>query len=216
MHPLANFIAFQIGWFACAFGAANHRPWIGTSIALTLVALHLRVARAPRRELALILVAALIGATFDSALAAGGLLRFTSGAPLPGLTAHWMVALWMLFATTIDSSMRWLRGRPFLAAALAAVAGPLAYSAGERLGALSLGDSTATLSALVAGWAVATPTLCTLAARYDAAEDGGVLRLGPLASVLRCYASRVRHCRAPACLPPLHRAYQRVLSRTTP
>ena len=36
---LANFILFQIGWFACVPGGANDRPWLGAGIVLAIVAL---------------------------------------------------------------------------------------------------------------------------------------------------------------------------------
>jgi hypothetical protein len=46
--------------------------------------------------------------------------------------------MWIAFATTLNVSMRWLRGRPELALLFGAVGGPLAFYAGERLGAVTV------------------------------------------------------------------------------
>jgi non-ribosomal peptide synthetase component F len=78
-----------------------------------------------------------------------------------------MVALWAMFATTLNVSLRALRARPWLAAALGAAGGPLAYYAGARLGALQLADFHAGLAAIAVGWAWLTPLLLASARRND-------------------------------------------------
>jgi hypothetical protein len=55
-----------------------------------------------------------------------------------------------------------------LAAALAAVAAPLSYLAGQRLGALSMPRPALALAAQAVGWAVILPLLLHLARRLDA------------------------------------------------
>ena len=92
---------------------------------------------------------------------------FDSGVLLQGLAPYWMVALWAIFATTLNVSLRWLRGRAVLAAALAAVGGPAAYYAGAQLGALKLVAPGAALAAIGAGWAVIAPALLAAARRVD-------------------------------------------------
>ena len=32
MPMFANFLAFQIGWFACVLGGAHDLPWVGTAL----------------------------------------------------------------------------------------------------------------------------------------------------------------------------------------
>ena len=167
MRILINVVAFQIGWFACVLGAAYEMPFLGTGIALTIVVLHLASVVRPVAELKLILSAAGIGIVFDSLLAASGVVRFASGAWSPVLTAHWMVALWMLFATTINVSLRWLKERAVLAAVFGGVGGPLAYIAGVKLGALQLDSYGPAMIAIGAGWAVAMVALIRLARRFD-------------------------------------------------
>ncbi|MBM3385565.1 MAG: DUF2878 domain-containing protein [Betaproteobacteria bacterium] len=124
--------------------------------------------RNPRDELSLVLVAALIGFAFDSVLALTGWLSFAGAVPLPALAPVWMVALWALFATTLNVSLRWLREWPVLGVLFGAIGGPVAYYAGERLGALQFADPLLGLTAVAAGWALAMPLLSALALRLEA------------------------------------------------
>ena len=56
---------------------------------------------------------------------------------MAGLAPYWIVALWMLFATTLNVTFRWLQPRPALAAALGAVFGPVSYIAGAAVGVIT-------------------------------------------------------------------------------
>jgi Protein of unknown function (DUF2878) len=167
VNVIVNFVAFQIGWFACVLGAAWGRPWTGTAIAAAVVALHLwRVAR-PAQELKLIAAALAIGLAWDSLLVNVRLVTFEFGFPLEYAAPQWILALWALFATTLNVSLRWLHGRWVVAALLGAAAGPLSYWAGMRLGALVLPDVLPALLALAVGWGVMTPLLLFLARRFN-------------------------------------------------
>jgi hypothetical protein len=162
-----NVIAFQTGWFASILSAANGMPWIAALAALAVTVFHLALARQPREELRLVLVATLIGALWENALALAGWVGFSDGVVVDSTAPLWMVAQWAMFATTLNLSLSWLKGRLFLAALLGAVGAPLSYAAGERLGALQILDRDAALIALALGWAVMTPLLLVLARRWN-------------------------------------------------
>lgn len=181
MAVLANFVAFQFGWFACVIGAAQGFPLLGAAVALAVAAAHVALASRPRAELALLLLAATIGTIWDSLLAATGWVHFANGMLIAGTAPYWIVALWVLFATTLNVSLGWLKRRLVLAAAFGAIGGPLSYLGGARLGALSFGNEGAALIALSLGWAVLTPLLLRLAMRHDGYSpqpDAAQLRLG--------------------------------------
>jgi hypothetical protein len=165
-----NLLAFQVGWFSCVLGAANGFPVLGPIVVAIVVVLHLALAKQPRRELVLIMVAAILGVAFDSALVRSGWLTYSNGIVLAGSAPYWIVAMWMSFATTLNVSLRWLRGRVFAAAAFGAIGGPLSYFAGSRLGALEFINQGAALTVLGAGWALATPVLVALAERFDGVQ----------------------------------------------
>ena len=167
MHLFLNIAAFQVGWFACVLGAANGAPLLGPLVVTAIVVLHLKNAMQPAREAALIVSAGLLGALWDSALVSAGWLAYPSGTVAAGLAPYWIVAMWMLFATTLNVSMRWLRSRIMVAALLGGIAGPLAFYGGARLGGVSFLDLRAGLVALGVGWAAMMPLLILLSTRLD-------------------------------------------------
>lgn len=167
MQILINFIAFKIGWLACVLGGANGLPLLGTGIALLIVGAHVVTAARPRNELMLVVIAGAIGAVFDTALAASGLLVYSSGMLFAGTAPYWIVAMWLLFATLLNKSLRWLHGKTLAAAIVGAVGGPLAFYAGHRLGAVEFSNFGAAMLALAVGWGAIMPVLAVLARRFD-------------------------------------------------
>ena len=167
---LLNYVLFQAGWLACVIGAAQGWPGGGLLAVAAIVAVHLLLARRPAREAALLALCAAIGGAFDSLLLATGWIAYPHGSWIPGFAPYWIVALWILFGTTLNLSIQWLRGRALLAAALGAAGAPLSYAAGAELGAMTLLQPMPALVALAAGWAVLMPLLAALARRFDGFE----------------------------------------------
>ena len=168
-HPLVSFVAFQVCWFACVGGAARGLPWLGPLAVAVYAAGHLRTIpyRAARtRQACLLGAAGAVGYAADSVLVLSGVLTFPPHAVLGRPSTVWMVALWVLQAAILGGVMSWMRGRFLLAAAVGAVGGPLAYLAGERLGAAVLGPShAAAFAAIGVEWALAMPLLVWMEAR---------------------------------------------------
>jgi hypothetical protein len=168
MNPtILNFAAFQIGWFACVLGGAYGLPWVGPVVVGLAIALHLQRAHEPASEILLIVCVGVIGAVWDSLLVAYAGLNYTSGTLISNTAPYWIVAMWMLFATTLNVSLRWLKQRWLLGALFGAVGGPLAYYAGARLGALTFAERDLAMAALAFGWAVLVPLLMALSNRFD-------------------------------------------------
>ena len=162
-----NFIGCQVAWSACVLGGANGRPLAGALVAAAVIGLHLLLARRATPEALLIVAASLIGLVRDSALIAIGLFTYPSGVLVPGLAPYWMIALWAVFATSLNLSMGFLKGRLWLAALVGGIGGPVSYLAGGRLGGLEMSDPVLALGAQAIGWAVLLPVLTHLAARWD-------------------------------------------------
>jgi hypothetical protein len=115
------------------------------------------------RHARLLGLAGVAGYAADSVLVLTGVLRFPPHAVLGWPSTAWMVALWVLQAAVLGGVMSWMRGRFTLAAIVGAVGGPLAYLAGERMGAAVLGPTQAVaLAAIMAEWALAMPLLVRL------------------------------------------------------
>jgi hypothetical protein len=66
--------------------------------------------------------------------------------------------MWLLFAMTLNHSLSWLKGRYVLSFVFGALGGPLAYVAGEKLGAVEI-TSDLSLVILAISWAMITPLL---------------------------------------------------------
>ena len=115
----------------------------------------------------MVALAAVLGALFETLLVQTGWVRFETGVLIEGTAPYWMVALWAIFATTLNVSLRWLRARTGLATLFGAIGGPAAYYAGAKLGALELARTGAALAAIAAGWAILTPVLLRVALRLD-------------------------------------------------
>ncbi|MGI9270852.1 MAG: DUF2878 domain-containing protein [Woeseiaceae bacterium] len=167
MLYILNFAAFQVGWFSSVLGGAQQMPWLGPVVVLGALAIHFRAAKRPAEELALVLSCAAIGALFDSVLVSLGWVQYSSGMLFEMAAPYWIVSMWMLFATTLNVSMRWLRQKEWLAAFFGLIGGPTTYYAGEKLGGIVLLDQTAALVALGIGWAVMMPILLRLSENFD-------------------------------------------------
>jgi hypothetical protein len=165
---LANLICFQVGWFACVLGPARGWTWQAPSLVAAIAAAWLLVAPRPLGLALVLALTGVVGLCWDSALAVLGLIAYRPGPLTPPLAPSWILAMWVLFATTLQVSLRWLRGRWWFAALLGAALAPLAYLGGARLGALQLLQPQLALLAQAAGWALLLPALVALARRCDA------------------------------------------------
>lgn len=162
-----NILLFQLGWFACVLAGASDHPWVGTITACVIVVLHLLRSYIPVDELKLVLCVTFIGVTWDSILTMAMLMRFDSGILVDGMVPHWLIAMWALFATTLNVSLRWLRSSYMLTAVIGLIGGPAAYYAGHRLGAVTFSDTPVTLLVIGVGWMVILPILVHLSTCMD-------------------------------------------------
>ena len=170
MLMLLNFVAFQVGWFAAVLGAANNLPWAGPLVIAIVIALHLRIVQRPRQELTLILICGLIGAVMDSLLVAAGWVSYPTGSIVENAAPYWIVAMWMLFATTLNVSLGWLKSRKLLGVGFGLIGGPLAYYTGFKLGGIEFVQFNAAIIALGVAWGAAVPVLLWLAERYNGVD----------------------------------------------
>jgi hypothetical protein len=165
---LQNFLLFQLGWFSCVIGGASSEYyWIGVVAVAVIVANHLARAQNLHDELMLVVITMILGTVWDSGLTLAGLFNFNSGVVFPGLVPFWLIAMWALFATTLNVSMKWMKNRYLLATFFGAVGGPVAYYAGNRLGAVEFSDTSIALMTVAIGWSIIMPVLMALATRFN-------------------------------------------------
>ncbi len=171
MAALLTFVAYEVVWFAAVIGAGHGSVWPGVGAAPVFAGWRLRASAHPRVETRLLAAAFLIGAILETCWVRAGLIRYAAAWPLASSPA-WLLALWATFGLTIVPLFGYLRTRPWLAATLGAVGGPLSYSAAARGWHAVYFPSRPWPSLLVLGlgWALALPVLSLLARRWLAAE----------------------------------------------
>lgn len=161
---VTEWAGFQLVWFACALGAAQGRTLPGVLAASVFLAAVLGGKHWNRAECLTVVASGALGLIVETALVASGLVRFAAPWPHPDLSPAWMVALWMAFGATL-TALASLLGQPLIAKAGVAgcIAGPLAYWAGAKAGALEIsGAASLTYVVIAALWALALPGLMLL------------------------------------------------------
>lgn len=167
---LLNFVVFQAAWFACVLGAAHGRSgwaWVAAGVVL---AVHLAWRGAPVRTLLRLGAVAALGLLGELALVALGALHFPGDDAVGALLGvpSWIAALWLVFATTFEGCLAWLRPRLVLAALLGLVGSPASYFSAVSLGAVELaGPTLPSLAWTGAVWALSLPACLALSARLE-------------------------------------------------
>jgi hypothetical protein len=171
----ANFLIYQLTWLACVMGAGTGRLWLGPIAAAAAVAWHLAISERAAGELKLLLLVGLLGIGWENLLVASDSVRY-AGRPLLGLAPVWIVSIWIAFGTTLNTSLHWLKGRPWIAAGLGFTGGPIAWWAGEGLGALRLMKGGTSLLTIGVGWAMLMPLLAMLSSWVKSGSGPSPLR----------------------------------------
>ena len=171
LRAWGNLGGYQVVWFAAVIGAGRGVAWPAVLTAAVFIAWQLALSPRRGRELRLLMVALALGVLIDGGLSLSGLARYATPAPaLPaGAAPLWIVCVWMSFAMTVSESLAFLQTRPWLAAVVGAVGGPLAYlGAGRGWSAVTfITPGMFGLIVLALAWALAMPLLSTLAARWS-------------------------------------------------
>jgi hypothetical protein len=173
-HPFANWFWFYFGFVVALSGSNMKYPSSGPVVIVAWLTGHLVNAKHPLGEIKLLLASAGIGYVLDGIITLLGVLRFHEpphwGWPIP----LWMVMMWPNFAGTLNSSMKWLRGRYRTGAVLGAIAGPFSYYGGVKWGSVDLGWSFWPAMIVIGiEWALAMPALLWLSAKWVPAEGIG-------------------------------------------
>jgi hypothetical protein len=178
MSAWANFIGYQLAWFAVVGTAAGNRVWLGLAAAALFVAVQMALSERRALDVRLLIVAMVLGLIIDGTLSELGWIRYAAPAPAlpPAGAPLWILALWASFSLTLTRSLAWLSGHPLWAAMFGALGGPLAYlSAARGFHAVRfVPPSYRAIAVLAAGWAVAMTVLFHIVRRrpWSAAGTG--------------------------------------------
>lgn len=171
-HPFANWFWFYFGFVAALSGSNMGYPGSGPVVIVGWLVGHLVNSKHPWGEIKLLFASAGIGYVLDGMITLMGVLHFHEssvwGWPIP----LWMVMMWPNFAATLNSSMKWLRGRYRTGSVLGAIAGPFSYYGGVQWQSVDLGWSFWPAMIVIGiEWAMAMPALLWLSARWVPGPD---------------------------------------------
>ena len=165
-----NLLLFKLGWAAAVFSAAYGAAWIGALTILAIAGVNLRFADQPSRELRLLLAAAAVGLVWETLLVSQGVLVYAESGTT-GIAPYWIVAMWILFATTLNVSMRWMKKNRALPVLFGGIGGPMSFLAGEHFGAVVFPDHMVAIIVISLGWAALVPLMLWIADMYNGHGD---------------------------------------------
>ena len=170
-HLLINIVLFQLGWLGCVLGASIGKPLLGPVCVLVIVLIHLYLVRARLNEIKMMTQVALIGVIWESFMVTTNCLIYLNGQFLNHLPPYWIIAMWFLFATTLNVSLRWLHRRILLASIMGIIFGPITYYGGAKLGGVRLSDPTFSMVVIAISWGVLLPIVTIIARRLDSLKQ---------------------------------------------
>lgn len=148
-----NLIAFNLIWLGSVIGRYE-LIWVVAPAVLLYAGLLIFTGTVNVYQ---VLLPALLGICVDASLTLFGVFQFSDERLLLPL---WLFVLWIAFATTLSQSLAVIGKHKLVAGIAGAVAVPLNYFVGERLGAVSFGYSVPiTIVLLSSIWALLLPLL---------------------------------------------------------
>ena len=168
MKTIVNVLGFKLSWWACVLGAVNGLKYLGPIAMLIFLVLHLYLNSTNRSELKLILIFAFVGTFIDTMMAYSNLIGYVGLysddiiiAPL------WITAMWCGFSALVNHSLAWLKDKWSSAFLFGAIGGPLAYFAGQKIGAINGINTLSSVMAIGIFWALVFPSILYVLNYYE-------------------------------------------------
>lgn len=176
----ANFVGYEVVWFCAVIAAAHGLAWPAVLAFSLFAAWQIGVSRRRQVQWRLLVLALGCGVVLGGAFSVSGLIGYATPHPAlpPGGAPVWILALWGALALTLTSSLRYLQKNLWLACALGALGGPLAFwSAAQAWNVVRFANPQwHALLALAVGWALAMPLLAGMARRWETRAPAASLR----------------------------------------
>jgi Protein of unknown function (DUF2878) len=166
MGIVMNTLIFQMGWWACVVGVGLDHEIPALLFCCALIYFNLTRSIMPITEIKLGLSAWLLGVVIDSVLQYASVINFYGWA-LGSLSPFWLWMIWILFASTLNTSLALLKKSPLILSAFTGlVFGPITYIAGAKLGAASFDNTFSNIIILGVTWMLTMPALVWMAKHF--------------------------------------------------
>ena len=142
LFKISNATFFYIIWWSCILGVKLGYNYLGAIFTLLFIAAHLKLISKPRKEMKLILVCALLGFIVETFHLHTNFLSY-QGYIFPNtlFPPVWIICIWIAFASTLNYSMFWMKGRWLIMVISGTLFGPISYVAGVKFGVINFNFS---------------------------------------------------------------------------
>ena len=161
MKKLFNILGFKVSWWSCVFGATSEFVYLGPVLMMLFLITHFYLNSPNPAEIKLVIAFAFLGTLIDTMMALSGMVTYSGlyGSDII-IAPLWITAMWCGFAAMVNHSMAWLKGRWVQSFVLGALLGPVAYKAGEGLGAIQFnGENLEVTIMLALVWGLSMPLI---------------------------------------------------------
>ena len=144
---LINYVGFTIVWFSCVYSGAQGNPIIAIIPTFIFLLLHFSIVTDHlKQEIQLIIISIILGLVVDSTFSLLGFVQYNGTLDFaPNLAPLWIICMWAGFTAQINHVMKFLIGKYTLICFYGLLA-PLAYIAGEGIGAAIVEDTYLSVS----------------------------------------------------------------------
>ena len=157
---MINYVGFTIVWFSCVYSGAKGDPIIALIPTFIFLFLHfLIVTDHLKEEIQLIVISIVFGLIVDSSFSLLGFVQYNGTLDFaPNLAPLWIVCMWAGFTAQINHAMKFLIGKYPLICFYGLLA-PLAYIAGEGIGAAVVTDTYLSYGFISIAWSISLLSL---------------------------------------------------------
>ncbi len=160
LNVFVNAMLFNAVWIACVAGSAKQLIWPSVLSVAVLALYQLHPKNRHPNDIKLVVLSIVLGIIVDTLWVQFGYMDFTEKRPFSSLAPAWIIILWVGFALTVNHSLKWLKANLFLPAITGAIAAPLTYFAGIKIGAVEYTASVTEVSiGLAVAWAISLTIL---------------------------------------------------------
>jgi hypothetical protein len=166
-----NLLLFKVGWLALVMGAAAGMAWAGLLVGGAVVIAHLLSSKDFEKELWFLTMTLFVAIGWENLLVSSGALTYASSEIAFGAAPAWILMLWLVFATTMNVGMQWLRGFWMFPVGAGLIGGPLSFYVGAKLGAVQFSDPILALVFISIGWALLLPCVVVISKAFDGYQE---------------------------------------------
>lgn len=159
MIKIVNFVLFYFGWFICI-------AWHNLAACIACLAICLAnalIMRYKSKEILIIILIALLGYTNDWIATSLGIFNFSNSQKYYSLQNLWLLSLWLLFITTFNASLNFIKPYKTLTLGLlGCLSGLISYYSGIRFEVFTTDNILFSLIYIGVNWMFLFPLLFRL------------------------------------------------------